>query len=404
MRIIKEFLEKRKNNPVKVAIIGCGWFGSGMVRELYRWPGMQPKLIITRTKEKALKTLEYLGNPDIEVTDSLDALNNLKDIDVVFEATGDVNIGAVCASRVLEQRIPYVTTNIEMDATIGFAINRIAEENDSVYSICDGDQPGVLARMIDEVTLYGFEIIVAGNCKSFMDVHQNPGDVMPWVQVGHNPRMITAFADGTKQGLEMTSLANGTGLVPDIQGMHGPKTTKERIVEDFLKIIKQDGVVDYAFGINENEAGGIFVIGRRKDLYATIDFSYLKKGTGLNVIRTDGSYHLFFRPYHLCYFEAAKSIVEALFKIPILLHKKRVADVFAVAKRDMRKGEKLDGIGGFTVYGLIDKAEYIKEKRLLPVGLTSYARLKQDVPHDTPISYDMVETEDNLAVRLRNST
>ncbi|MCK5655731.1 MAG: hypothetical protein KAI03_05535 [Candidatus Aureabacteria bacterium] len=418
MRIFREILLERqkRNELISVCVVGSGWFGSGVIREFCHWPGIVPRLIVTRTIERAVKSLKHAGvSPsDIEVVTSdkeykaansknkyivsakLEILQNLKGIDVVFEATGDVKIGAECAVNTIQQGIHFITANIEMDSTLGFAVHQLAKEKNVVYSTTDGDQPCVISQMIDEVKLYGFDIVIAGSSKNFIDVYQNPEGVLPWVRSGHNPRMISSFADGTKQGLEMAVLANGTELVPDKRGMHGPTTTKVDLVEDFLKIIKQEGVVDYAMGIKGiNQAAGVFVVGKRKDKFVTEDLDYLKKGKG--------PYYLFFKDHHLCYFAAAKSVVEAaLFNIATLPHKRKVADVLAAAKKNIGAGVRLDGIGGFTVYGLIDRAETIRKENLVPVGLTEFAILKKNVTRDAPIAYDMVEfPKDNVALQLR---
>jgi predicted homoserine dehydrogenase-like protein len=418
MRMLKELLtnKEEKKEYINVAIIGSGWFGSGLIRELYHWPCLIPKLIITRTKERALKALKYAGVENSEITEvtsvkgyhqavkenkfivseNLEPIKELKDIDVVFEATGIISVGAECAVNTINQGTHFLTANIEMDATIGFAIDELAREKGVIYSAGDGDQPAVLSRMIDEIELYGFKVVVAGSCKGFLDVHQTPEGVKPWVRPGHNPKIVASFADGTKQALEMTSLANGRDLVPDIRGMHGPVTTKKTLVKDFLKVIRQDGIVDYAMGIKAvDEAAGVFVIGSREGKFISADLDYLKKGKG--------PYYLFFRGHHLCYFETAKSIAEAvLFNIATLPHKERVADVLTVAKKDLKAGEKLDGIGGFTVYGLIDSKETVKKESLLPVGLSEYAVLKKDISKDTPVTLDMVDyPEENIVLELR---
>ncbi|NQU73741.1 MAG: hypothetical protein HQ547_03410, partial [Candidatus Omnitrophica bacterium] len=297
---------------------------------------------------------------------------------------------------VISQGIHFITANVEMDSTVGFAVDDLAKKHGVVYSISDGDQPGVLSRMIDEVQLYGFEITVAGNCKTFIDMHQNPEGVMPWVRPGHNPRMITAFADGTKQGMELAVLGNGIGLTTDLRGMHGIKTTKKTIVDDFLAVIRQEGIVDYAMGFTTpDDAGGVFVIGKRKEEYVADDLDYLKKGKG--------PYYLFFRDYHLCYFESAKSISEAvIFGISGLAHKQKLNDVFALAKKELKAGDRLDGIGGFTAYGIIDKAETVKREGLVPMGLTEGIIVKRDLKIDTPITFDDVDFDkDKLVIKLR---
>ncbi len=418
MRVIREKLKERHKSkePIRVAVVGSGWFGGGLIREICHYPGIECSLIVNRTMEKAvqeLKNAEILSSDIIEVkslrdyensfnkgkyivSDNFDILRELKRVDVVFEATGNIELGAKIALEVLSQKIHFITANIEMDATVGFAIDDIAKKNNVVYSVTDGDQPGVLSKMIAETQMYGFKTVVAGSCKGFLDVYQNPADVMPWVRSGHNPKMIAAFADGTKQSLEMTVLANGNDLVPDIRGMHGIKTSKKTIVDDYLKVITKEGIVDYAMGFKDiNEGAGVFVIGKRDDKFTKEDFKYLKKGKG--------PYYLFFRDHHLCYFEAIKSIAEAfLFGVSTLEHRKKTTDCLAVAKKDLSFGERLDGIGGFSVYGLVDTAKNLREENLLPIGLSEYAIVTKKINKDTPITYDRVDfLKENIVLKLR---
>ncbi|NQU73866.1 MAG: hypothetical protein HQ547_04045, partial [Candidatus Omnitrophica bacterium] len=195
MRILKEHLaqRQREGNIINVAIIGSGWFGSGLIRELYHWPGINPKLVITRSLKRAAESLSHVGIDAKDIitvkttkeykaslakrntyliSDNLELAKELKGIDAVFEATGAVGLCAELAKTVISQGIHFITANIEMDSTVGFAVDDLAKKHGVVYSISDGDQPGVLSRMIDEVQLYGFEITVAGNCKTFIDMHQ----------------------------------------------------------------------------------------------------------------------------------------------------------------------------------------------------------------------------------------
>jgi predicted homoserine dehydrogenase-like protein len=80
-----------------------------------------------------------------------------------------------------------------------------------------------------------------------------------------------------------------------------------------------------------------------------------------------------------------------------------VVDVLTAAKRDMKAGEVLDGIGKFTSYGLADNAETCRDQRLLPLGLSEGCRLTRDVRRDEVLGYDDVELPTGrLADRLRD--
>jgi len=415
---INRLLKKREddNHQVKVAVFGAGWYGQGLVQELYRCPGLMPKIIFDRDVNSGVETFINAGVPKNEIvtvatsqeiqnelksgkyiaTSNNDLFHELNGIDAFYDATGNIVAGAHASKIIIDQGIHFLTVSAELDSTIGFVINKMAQEKGVVFSDSDGDQPGVLIRMVEYVKLMGFEIIVAGNCKGFMDFHKTPKDILPWVRPGHNPKMVTAFTDGTKQSTELTVLANATELAPDIRGMHGPNTTKDTLVEDFQKVISREGIVDYVLGIDGvNQGGGVFIVGKREGNRVEADMEYLKKGKG--------PYYLFFKEEHMCYFVSTTTIAEAaLLNVPTLAPVNHVADVITVAKRDLKKGEKLDGMGGYTAYGIIDKAEVARKENLLPMGLAENCFLTCDVAKDTPLSYDMVDfEEDNAALALR---
>jgi predicted homoserine dehydrogenase-like protein len=240
---------------------------------------------------------------------------------------------------------------------------------------------------------------VTGNSKGFLDVHQTPEGVLPFVPKGQDPTKSCSFADGSKQALELCVVANAFGFPPRRRGMFGPTTTKQEIVRSFAGLAdlqsESPAFVDYVMGMDGvDQGGGIFVIASREGRHIGPDLEYMKKGRGPN--------YLFFRDHHLCYLEAASSIAEAaLFAVPTLVARDRHADVVAVAKRDLPAGQKLDGIGGFDCYGLIERADVAAAERLLPLGLAELATLRVDVARDIPITYDMVELEDTVVVRLR---
>ncbi len=286
-----------------------------------------------------------------------------------------------------------------MDAAVGLRVANIAKKRGVLYSNSDGDQPGVLARMIDEVTSWGFEPKIVGNCKAFLDVHQNPTGVKPFVPSHQDGHMVCGMADGTKQSIEMAVLGNAYGYYPSKRGMYGSTTTKNTLIKTFddlvgLKSLKGT-YVDFVMGINGVDQGaGVFIVAHRDTPHTKDDMKFLKKG--------DGPFYLFFRDHHLCYFETLPSIAEAvLFGMPTFFAKGRYVDVMSVAKRDLEPGQKLDGIGGYDCYGLVERAEIVAENKFLPVGLAGFSTINKKIPKDTPITYDAVELSDNLVVKLR---
>ncbi len=387
-----------KNNPINVAVAGLGWFGSGLVQELAHWPQITLKVVFEQDTQKAHEVLAVadFAKEDVTVSGDLQEIAGLNDIQVVFDATGNVLAGAKAALLAIEAGMHFITVSSELDSLIGPVLKKTADEKGVIYSNSDGDQPGVLGRLIPEVMSLGFSIELAGNCKGFLDAHKTPEDVIPWVKPGQNPKMIAAFTDGSKQSMELAVVANAFGLKPDVRGMHGIRTTKATLVEDFRKTTQSSGIVDYSLGIDGVDQGaGVFVVGRKEGGRVRVDMNYLKKG--------DGPDYLFFRDHHLCYIEAPRSIIDAaVYNRPTIAPAGHHADVIAIAKRDLKPGEKFDGIGGYTIYGLIEKAETVKEEVLLPFGLAEYAVTTCAIKKDTPITYEMVEfSEENVVLELR---
>lgn len=416
--ILRAKLEQR-NRPVAVAVIGCGWFGSGLMRELFRINGMRVCAAFAKNPQHAIQAFAACGVPrenialveDAQglataersqkciVSNDIRLIGCLKKTDVVFEATGSVLAGAEAGLAAISAGIHFVTVNSEADATIGLGLAALARKRGIVYSNSDGDQPGCLARLIDQVSMMGFRPRVAGNCKGFMDTSQTPAGVFPFTPQGQSATHICSFADGSKQALELAVVANAFGMPPLKRGMFGPTTTKSELVNSFCSLVDfksmNHGFVDYVMGINGvNQGGGVFVVASREGGKSASDLEYLKKGKGPN--------YLFFRDHHLCYLEAASSIAEAvLFSLPTLVPKGRYADVVAVSKRDLPTGQKLDGIGGYDCYGLIERADAVAKDNLLPLGLAEFATLRKDVSAGVLITREMVDLEDNVVVRLR---
>lgn len=198
--------------------------------------------------------------------------------------------------------------------------------------------------------------------------------------------------------VEMAALANATGLRPSCRGLHGPKTDIQQLTKVFALryqggILEEAGVVDYAIG---NVAPGVFVV-FTSDLPVVIDeLRYLKMGDGPNWV--------LYRPYHLTSLETPLSVARAVLEgeATIAPTYGMVAEVVAVAKRRLRAGELIDGIGGSMVYGIIERAEIARAEQLLPLGLVQGAVLRTDIELGQPLTYaDVVLDESQTVVQLR---
>ena len=399
---------------ISVAVAGAGLMGRGTIRQINLTPGMCASLVINRSIERAVDALIDCGTDAADivvsnrcnelqeaiharrpaVTSCVQALRDLEGIDAAVEVTGAVEYGASMAMHAIAGGKHVIMMNAETDATVGCALKQLADEAGVVYSNSDGDQPGVLKRLVDYVAGLGFDVVAAVNCKGFMNVHATPDSIRQWaLKQNTSLPMTTAFTDGTKMNIENAVLCNATGLVPEVRGMHGVKTDLSRALEDCTTAFQRRGIVDYTLG--GNFGGGVFVIGYGDDPVMVQPYmKYLKMGDGPN--------YLFFRPYHLCHMETPLSIAEA-----VLDHEPTIAplgapvvEVIAIAKRDLHAGDTLDGIGGYTIYGEIDTVG--RAANLLPVGLADGVRITQPISRGQPIPVAAVELNDaSLLVRLR---
>jgi predicted homoserine dehydrogenase-like protein len=400
-----------KHGEVAVAVVGAGFMGRGLVQQIARTPGMRVAVVVARRPATAVDACiaAGLGEPMVSdepaalaaaigdgvatVTRDPAAAAEIDDLDVVVEASGALDYGARVILGALEAGKDVISLNAELDATIGHLLYAEAERAGVVYSIADGDQPGVLLRQIEFVGGIGLEIVAAVNCKRNLDVHQNPDDSLPYAERDQTSvSMTTAAGDGTKMQIENAVVANLTGLVPDTRGMHGVTTTLERAAADVSGVLSRRGVVEYTLG--GDFGGGVFVIGHSEDARVRHYLRYSKLG--------DGPDFLFFRPYHLLHFEVPFTIAQTVLDRRPLGRPvgAPVAEVVAVAKRDLRAGEELDGIGGFCCYGHVDTAE--GAAGYLPIGLAEHGQVIEPVPVDQPIPLEAVELdEDAELIRLR---
>jgi len=397
----------------KVAVVGAGYVGSALVHRLVRTPGLDPVLVVNRDLDRGRAAWVGAGADPATVCASDDpvvlgdaiergipALTAvpeavaLEQLDVVVEVTGAIDYGATTMLTALESGRGVVSLNAEVDATIGHLLHRVARAHGAVYTIADGDQPGGMLRTHAWVAAMGFEPVLIANCKRHLDRRQNPTTSAPYAERdGTSATITTAAGDGTKLQIECAVVANATGFVPDRRGMHGVATTLEHAVADLHRAESRDHVVEYTLG--GDFGAGVFVIGRSHDHEQVArSMRFYKMGAGPD--------YLFFRPHTLAQFEMPETIADVWINGHALAVPPGppVAEVVTVAKRDLRAGELLDGIGGYMCYGLIDTRA--RADGLLPIAFARGARLTADVACDAPIALDAVELdEDAPIVRLR---
>ncbi|MDH3202969.1 MAG: hypothetical protein OEM15_18925 [Myxococcales bacterium] len=418
MIIVDTALEKREssNNPVRVAIFGAGYMGRGIARQFLKpLTGMRLVAVGNRTLSQAVRAYTDCGVDDVTtcntvsdlenaiaagrpaVTDDAALLCEAGPIDVILEATGEVDFAAGVALKAFDNGKHVVFMNAEVDATIGPILKTYADRAGVVMTNTDGDEPGVAMNLFRFVKTIGYNPVCAGNIKGMIDHYRTPETQRAFAEkYNQKPIMITSFADGTKLSMETTVLANATGFGVATRGMHGHKCEK---VNDLLEIFTADmfddgGLVEYTIGAAPHT--GAFVIGYNEDPVNQQYMNYFKMG--------DGPLYCFYTPYHLPHLQIVTTVARAaLFHDPTVTPLGRPhCDVMTLAKRPLKAGEVLDGIGGFHTYGAIENAETAMRGRYLPMGASVGCRVKHDLSIDHPITYADVEMPaERLLDRLR---
>jgi predicted homoserine dehydrogenase-like protein len=403
MIIIDTELERRQaaGRPIRVGVIGAGYIARAYVRQiLTAVRGMTVAAISNRTVETARRVFEFAGVDGITGVDSARGLEDAVargryaitdnpfllceagNIDVIVEATGEVEFGAKVVAAAIQNGKHVVLSNAELDATLGPIFKVRADRTGVVYTNIDGDEPGVAMNIYRFIRSIGLKPVVAGNFKGFLDRHRNPDTQKGFAEkTGQKPHMVASFADGTKLSMETTVLANATGMKAAKRGMYGPQCAH---VSESLKVFPLEEllhrpVVDYLLGAEPGT--GAFVIGYSEDAVLRNSLGIFKMG--------NGPFYVFYTPYHLPQVQLPHTVARAaLFQDPTVTPMGApMCEVIAVAKRDLKAGETLDGIGEFMTYGVIDSAEITQRESLLPMGLARGCRLKTDIPADREISY-----------------
>jgi predicted homoserine dehydrogenase-like protein len=418
MIIVDTALEKREREgkPVRVGLIGAGYMGRGIALQFLAPPpaGMKLVAIANRALPDAERAYRQAGIDSVKTVGNLSRMEAAVDggqfaitedpslickagnIDAIIEATGEIEFGANVVLSAIENGKHVVLMNAELDATVGPILKIRADRAGVVITNTDGDEPGVAMNLYRFAKTIGLRPLLVGNLKGMIDRYRTPDTQREFAEkYRQKPRMITSFADGTKLSMETTVLANATGFRVGQRGMFGPKCShvKDALQHFPMERFSDGGLVDYLLGAEPHT--GAFVLGFDDHPIKRQYMNYFKMG--------DGPLYVFYTPYHLPHVQIATTVARAaLFHDPTVTPLGPPAcEVVAVAKRDLKKGEVLDGIGGFACYGTIDNAPACRRENLLPMGLSEGCRLKVDVRRDQALAYSDIEIpERRLCDRL----
>lgn len=369
----------------RIGVSGTGMISRCLVRLIMRhYPHLKITGVLTRRPMAALSDFPLL---DV-LTHSPDEL--IEHSDLIVECSGDVHFGTEVIERAFEAELPVVTVNAELQVTTGSYL-----AGKGLLTEAEGDQPGSLAALREDALQMGFEPLVYGNMKGFLNHNPTPADMQYWSRrQGISVNQTTSFTDGTKVQIEQVLVGNGFGATISRRGLEGLASTDINRSADILGGIADSmgqPIVDYIVP-SGFPAGGVFLVCRHDSEQAPA-IEYFKLGAG--------PYYVLMRPFHLCSLEVGKTINRVLAGGGVLLNNSTAPTlgVAAIAKRELGAGRQIArGIGGFDVRGeavrLADVPDHV------PIGLLSGAVTKRCLEPGQLITFDDVELQPSRALDI----
>jgi predicted homoserine dehydrogenase-like protein len=392
-------------HPIRVGMVGAGATGRAIALQLGTpVPGIRLVAIANRTPEhgerafreagitswrgatSALEAEALISRGLPVLTDDPSVLTACGAVDLLVEVTGTIEPAARVVLNAFDHGKHVVLVNAELDSLIGPILKAKADEAGVVVTHTDGDEPGVAMTLLRYLRSLGLRPVAAGNLKGMVDYYRNPETQRAFAEKNdQDAGKVTSFADATKLSMEATVLSNATGFHAGRRGMYGPAC---KYVREMATLLPADqmlgtGLVDYALGAAPHT--GAFVIVHEESPLKKAQLAYYKIG--------DGPFYVFYTPFHLPHIQIASTIGRAFVHrdptvAPIA---GPVCEVVTVAKRDLKAGERMDGVGGFCAYGLIDNATEARTVAALPIGLSAGCVMRRDVSKDAVVTFDDVD-------------
>lgn len=392
-------MNNKAKETIKIGIIGIGVMGKGILYQSHITPGIDCLAICDINIQRCIDVLIWLKRP-YKIVSSIDELDNAissgfvavcesglllaqsKILQVIVESSTAITNGAEHTILALNNAKHVVLMNSEIDLMFGPLFAQVAQKNGVTCTSSDGDQYGTLKHIIEDIKMWGFELVMAGNIKGYLDLDANPTTIIPEADKRNlDYRQCTSYTDGTKLNIEMAIIANSYNLVTKTPGMFGPRATHVKEVVNLLDFDKlwvdRKPFVDYVLGAEPN--GGVFVVGYCDNPYQKDMLTYYKMG--------NGPYYVFYRHYHICHIEMMHTIFKAARENkPFLTPKYGLkTNVYAYAKRDLHAGETLDGIGGYTCYGKIENSSDNQNLPGIPICLAEDITLNKNIAKNQKI-------------------
>jgi predicted homoserine dehydrogenase-like protein len=411
--------------PVRVGLIGAGKFGSMFLAQVPAIAGIEVAVIADLDPERARLACRTVGWDEARIARTRFVERGREAcadeaVEVVIEATGNPTAGIDHALAAIAAKKHVVMVNVEADVLAGWLLAARAREAGVVYSMAYGDQPALVAEMVDWARSAGFLVAAAGKGTKYLPAYHNVTPDEVWShygltpneakKAGMNPQMFNSFLDGTKSAIEMAAIANACLLDVPADGLAFPPCG----VDDLARVLRPktvggqldgDGMVEVVSSLERDGRPvfrdlrwGVYVVLKAANPYAAACFAQY----GLPTDST-GQYAAMYKPFHLIGLELSISVLNAALRGEATGSVREWrGDVAAVTKRALKAGEVLDGEGGYTVYGKLIPVKRSLADNALPIGLAHRVRLVHDIPSGALVRMsDVALDESSLGLRMR---
>ncbi len=411
--------------PVRVGLIGAGKFGSMFLAQVPSITGLEVALICDRDVDRAKAACRGVGWDEARIArtrfsaQGRDACTD-EQVEVAVEATGDPGAGIAHALAAIAARKPIVMVNVEADALAGPWLAAKARAAGVIYSLAYGDQPALIAEMVDWARSAGFIVAAAGKGTKYLPAYHTVTPDGVWEHygltaaearaAGMNSQMFNSFLDGTKSAIEMAAVANACDLDVPQDGLLFPPCGADSLASVLRPkaiggVLERDGMVEVVSSLARDGSPvprdlrwGVYVVLKAANDYAAACFKQYGLPTD-----PSGRYAAMYKPYHLIGLELSISVLNTVLRRePTGACRSWRGDAVAVAKRALKAGERLDGEGGYTVYAKLIPAAQSLARSALPIGLAHHVKLTRDVAAGTILSAADVTLDSTVeAVRIR---
>lgn len=372
----------RNERETRVGIVGTGYIARGLTYALRKDESLGVSRVLTRRNPEQIKDLAVEKR---QITTSSQELIDKSDI--IVECSGDPVYATAVISEAMDAGLKVVTMDSELQITSGTWLAK-----KGLITEAEGDQPGSIAALYKEVLAMGFEPLVLGNIKGFLNHTPTIDEMKYWAgRQGISLDQVTSFTDGTKIQIEQTLVANGLGANIAQQGMLGIECVD---YQDGAKRLAEraDGlgvkISDYV--LSPKSPAGVFITAKHEIEQAPF-LKYYKLG--------DGPYYVLTRPFHLCHLEISKTIRQVLRGEGVLLNngENPQISVATIAKRRLIPGEIVKrGIGSFVVRG--EAIKIAENPQHVPIGLVFDVVLKRYVEPGQVITFDDIDIPESQAL------